>query len=402
MLQTAHALIKGVGRDLGLNNEQIESFLATDHDHAFEVKLKNGKKFSAYRVQHNNRLGPYKGGIRYHPDVDLAEVKALATLMSIKTAAVGLPLGGGKGGISVDPRTLDNGELEELSREYVRRLAPHIGPDTDVPAPDVSTTAEIIDWMVDEYEKLTSDSSRACFTGKSLANGGSEGREAATGRGGVIVLDRLLELQELSGRPLTYAVQGFGNVGSFFGIVAEAEHPGWKLIAATDSSGGIMDHGGLSAIELDRFKRPGNKLADFPAPKFISNEDLINLKVDVLVLAALGDAVTSKNADKVKAKYILELANGPVNDHAYRYLTKRGVLVVPDVLANAGGVIVSYLEWLQNRALESWPEARVNQELARYLTSATDNIFKQSRNHDGSLKEAACAVAIKRILSLED
>ncbi|MDQ3123224.1 MAG: hypothetical protein M3Q14_00870, partial [bacterium] len=178
MLQTAHALIKRVGKKMGLTPKQIEELLATNHEHQFEIALKSGKNFKAYRVQHNNRLGPYKGGIRYHPEVNLDEVKALATLMSMKTAAVGLPLGGGKGGIALDPRQLSLDELEELSREYVRQLEPHIGPDKDVPAPDVSTTPQVIDWMVDEYEKLTGDTTKASFTGKSLDNGGSYGRDA--------------------------------------------------------------------------------------------------------------------------------------------------------------------------------------------------------------------------------
>ncbi|MDQ3065038.1 MAG: Glu/Leu/Phe/Val dehydrogenase [bacterium] len=398
MLQTAQALIKHVGHQIGLNKDEIEAFLEVDHAHEFELKLKSGKKFQAYRIQHNNKLGPYKGGIRYHPGVDRDEVQALATLMSIKTAAVGLPLGGGKGGIALDPRNLDQSELEELSREYVRHLAPHIGPDKDVPAPDVSTTPQIIDWMVEEYEKLTGDISKASFTGKSLQNGGSKGRDAATGRGGVIVLSKLRELESKSEQPLTYAVQGFGNVGSFFGLVAEKEFPNWKMIAATDSSGGIIDRAGLNVSKLDGYKRGGGKLHDFPVGKKITNKELIEIKVDVLVMAALGDVINGTNAKQVKAAYILELANGPVNEAAAQILQKKDIVVVPDVLANAGGVIVSYLEWLQNKSSTSWTQTKVNAELRRYLDSATKNIFNKSVEQKVSLKEAAFAVAIKRIL----
>lgn len=399
MLQTAHALITRIGKDLGLSDKEIKELLEVDQAHEFEIKLSSGKSFQAYRVQHSSRLGPYKGGIRYHPEVNRDEVQALATLMSLKTAAVGLPLGGGKGGVAVDPRHLTAEELEELSRAYARHLAPHLGPDRDIPAPDVSTTAQIIDWMVEEYEKATGDNTKASFTGKSLGKGGSAGREAATGRGGVIVQARLRELEKLQDKPLTYAVQGFGNVGSFFGLVATEDQPGWKLIAATDSSGGVCDPGGLDPQALDDFKRSGQKLKDFKQGNRISNEDLIATDADVLVLAALGDAVTTENMRNIKAKYILELANGPVNEEAYDYLTKKGVMVVPDVLANAGGVIVSYLEWVQNRQKEHWSEARVNNELQKYLTEATDKIFVLAEAKGTSLKEAAFAVAIERILA---
>lgn len=400
MLQAAQVLIKRVGAEIGLPKQAVENFLKPDYTHIFTIRLKNGKTFDAFRIQHNNRLGPYKGGIRYHPAVDRDEVQALATLMSIKTAAVGLPLGGGKGGVVVDPRTLSGAELEELSRCYARMLTPSIGPDKDIPAPDVSTTPKIIDWMADEYEQTTGDTTKAAFTGKSLYNGGSKGRDAATGRGGTIVLNRLRELQGISDAPLTYAIQGFGNVGSFFGLIAKQEFPHWKMIAATDSSGGIVQEDGLDPDDLDGFKRVGNKLIDYGHGKKITNKQLIELKVDVLIMAALGDVITPLNMKNVQAKYILELANGPVSDKAHDYLIKQGVLVVPDVLANAGGVIVSYFEWLQNRSQTGWTQKKVNSELGRYLISATDNIYKQSKKYKSSLKEAAIATALKRIIPL--
>ncbi len=400
MLATAQHLIERVGKHLKLSEEEIKYLLHTDAEHEFEIKLASGASHKAYRVQHNNVLGPYKGGIRFHPEVNLDEVRALATLMSLKTAAVGLPLGGGKGGVAINPKSLNKAELEELSRNYAAHLHPHIGPDKDVPAPDVNTDSTIIDWMVDEYQKQTGDKSRASFTGKSLDKGGSLGREAATGRGGVIVLRELLKLTSKDKDELTIGVQGFGNVGSFFGVIAENEVPHWQLVAATDSSGGISDAFGLSAAELDDYKKSGAKLIDYVSDSSVklTNEQFIAEEVDVLVLAALGDAITESNMKKVRASYVLELANGPLTEAAHDYLTKKGVVVIPDVLANAGGVIVSYLEWLQNKSNEKWSEEVVNKKLEQYLVSATQEIFAYSTQHKLSLKEAAFAIGIKRIL----
>lgn len=398
MLETTNKLITKVANRLGLGEADIAALLKSDAQHQFVIKLGNGNSYPAYRVQHSNTLGPYKGGIRFHPDVNIDEVRALATLMSIKTAAVGLPLGGGKGGVAVDPRQLTEAELEELSRKYVECLSPHIGPDKDVPAPDVSTNPKIIDWMVDEYSKQTGDKSKASFTGKSISKGGSAGREEATGRGGVFVLHELLKLfkDRKPDATVRVAIQGFGNVGSYFGLIAEAEELHWQLVAATDSSGGITGEN-LSSKQLDEFKKSGKHLADFSG-KFITNEELISQNVDVLVLAALGDAVNEKNMKYVKANIILELANGPISEAAYTFLSDKGVCIVPDVLANSGGVIVSYLEWLQNRAGEHWKTDVVNAKLHDMLVNATEEIYRYSVANKITLKEAAFAVAIQRIL----
>ncbi len=399
MLETAHHLITRVAKKLGLTDKEIAQLLRTEHEHEFTINLKSGKSFKAYRVQHNSALGPYKGGIRFHPEVNKDEVQALATLMSMKTAAVGLPLGGGKGGVAVNPRDLSEVELEELSRAYAKHLAPHIGPDTDVPAPDVNTTATIIDWMVDEYEKTTGDTSKASFTGKSVGKGGSLGREAATGRGGVIALRELLKKLPNESETITMAVQGFGNVGSFFAEIAEKEQPSWELRAATDSSGGVSGKQ-LSATKLDMYKKSGAKLKSYDeaGATTITNDQLLAQDVDVLVLAALGDVINESNMETVKARIILELANGPVSETAYDYLTKKGTLVVPDILANAGGVIVSYLEWLQNKAHEQWGETTVNKKLEDYMVKAMDTAYEYSWHNEVSLKEAAFALAIKRIV----
>jgi len=400
MLDTAQSLIKRGGKLLSLTDKEIEELIKINAEHVFEIKLKNGKTFQAYRVQHNNKRGPYKGGIRFHPEVNLDEVRALSTLMSFKTAVVGLPLGGGKGGVTVDPRQLSDVELEELSRKYAKHLVPHIGPQKDVPAPDVNTDSRIIDWMVDEYELLTGDKSRASFTGKSIEKGGSEGRDAATGRGGVIALRELLKYLKVGKKELTFAVQGFGNVGSFFSLIAEKEQPNWKLIAASDSGAAVYKQEGLKAGRLNKYKEKRGRFSDYPdkSSKIITNEELLALPVDILVLAALGDSVTEKNRRNIKAKYIVELANGPVNEMAHDYLYKKGIVILPDIVANAGGVIVSYFEWLQNNKAEHWPVDKVNDKLEDYMVRATKKLCQTAATKNISLKEAAFVNAIKNLL----
>ncbi len=399
MLSTAHALITRAGKKLGLDDNTIKQLIKINEEHLFDIKLNNGKTYPAYRVQHNNKRGPYKGGIRFHPEVDLDEVRALATLMSFKTAVVGLPLGGGKGGVGVDPKDLSHAELEELSRKYVQGLHQHIGPDKDVPAPDVNTTPEIIDWMVDEYQKLTGDKTKASFTGKSVSKGGSLGRDAATGRGGMFAFRELLKHMNKSNEKLTYAVQGFGNVGSFFAVLAEELQPNWKLIAASDSQAAVFSKNGLSAKDLDKYKQEHGRFSDFKAEgvEIISNENLLALDVDVLVLAALGDSVTEKNMANVQAKYIVELANGPVNEKAFDKLVADGAIILPDIVANAGGVIVSYLEWVQNKAGEHWDEQKVNNQLENYMVKAIDALYKTAEEQKVTLKEAAFINAIKNL-----
>ncbi|MEI6237025.1 MAG: Glu/Leu/Phe/Val dehydrogenase, partial [Candidatus Saccharibacteria bacterium] len=367
-------------------------------EHIFEITLKNGKKFKAYRAQHNNKRGPYKGGIRFHPEVDLDEVRALATLMSFKTAAVGLPLGGGKGGIAVNPRELSVDELEELSRAYAKHLAPCIGPKKDIPAPDVNTDSRIIDWMVDEFEIITGDKSKASFTGKSLKNGGSEGRDAATGRGGVIALRQVLKHLKMSDKKLTYAIQGFGNVGSYFCDIADKEQPNWSLIAASDSGAAVYSNKGLVVPNIEKFKQSKGKFTDYKQEKIITNEELLGLDVDILVLAGLGDVVTKSNMKNIKAKIIVELANGPVNESAQDYLTTKKVLIIPDIIANAGGVIVSYFEWVQNCKSEHWDEARVNKKLEQYMVKAVDELYATATSKSIPYKEAAFVNAIKNLL----
>lgn len=401
MLDTAQELIKKVAARLGLSAEDTEFLLTANAEHVFEIELSNGSTHKAYRVQHDNTLGPYKGGIRFHPDVDLDEVRALATLMSLKTAAIGLPLGGGKGGVAVNPKELSHAQLEELSRKYAGHLSEHLGPDKDVPAPDVNTNATIIDWMVDEFERITGDTSKASFTGKSLDKGGSEGREAATGLGGVFVLRELLKRLGLGKKDLAVAIQGFGNVGLFFGTNMQQHLPKLLLTAASDSSGGIASAFGLDPEELAAYKQGGGKLIEYQAEDAVrlADDNILHEETDILVLAALGDVITEENMQQVRAGIILELANGPVSQAAYEYLTAKGVVVIPDILANAGGVAVSYLEWQQNKSGEKWGEDKVNRELERVLVEATDTAYTYAQEEDVSLKEAAMAVAIERILA---
>lgn len=397
MLESVHTFLDQAAKRLAIPADVLRKLKQADQEHIFEITLASGKTLQGYRIQHSNKRGPYKGGIRFHRDVNLDEVRALATLMSLKTAAVGIPMGGGKGGVAVDPRGVSDEELEEISREFVRHLHPHIGPDKDVPAPDVNTDARVIDWMVDEYERITGDTSKASFTGKSLANGGSLGREAATGRGGVVALAELLQLLGKIDEPLTFAVQGFGNVGSFFATVAADQYPHWNLVAASDSEAAVHASAGLPAKALQTYKAGHGRFKDYQKADHITNDDLLALDVDVLVLAGLEDSIDTANARTVRAKYIVEMANGPVTGDAFSFLIEHDKVILPDIIANAGGVIVSYLEWLQNKNGEQWSEAKVNQQMAEYLRRAVADAYRYASSHQISLKEAAFDLALKRL-----
>lgn len=399
MLKTARASIKLAADKLGLSDEEYEELIKIDHEYLFEIPV-GDKKFQAYRVQHNNWCGPYKGGIRFHADVDLDEVRALATLMSFKTAAVGLPLGGGKGGVTVNPKDLSLEELEELSRGYVRGLYKHIGPDVDVPAPDVNTDSRIIDWMVDEYSKLTGDITKASFTGKSIANGGSEGREAATGRGGVMALIEVLKHHNQNAKPLSVAVQGIGNVGYFFSKIAQSETP-LKIVAISDSSGAVYNPDGINVDDVFSVKKEFGQVIKYKETdssiSVINNQQMLELDVDILVLAALENAVTDQNQADIKAKFVLELANGPISAEAQVQLVKRDIIVVPDIVANAGGVVVSYLEWLQNIEGEHWDENTVNDRLAKIMSKASRHMCVHSSEFGVDHKQAAFIDALEHL-----
>lgn len=402
MLDSAQKIIRRGAKHLGLSEEQIQQLLRLEAEHEFEITTPTGNVYKAYRMQHSSRHGPYKGGIRFHPEVTPDEVRALATLMSFKTAAVGLPLGGGKGGVAFDPKQHTKEEIEHVARQYVRNLLAHIGPNQDIPAPDVNTNGQIMDWMVEEYSTLTGDQSKASFTGKSLGNGGSFGRYSATGYGGLIVLREYLKSVGQDNNPLTYAVHGFGNAGANFAQKAQIEQKTWRMRGASDSRAGLLAQSGQELIpsELAAYKaRPRASFTDYQ-PKGverIASDDIISADVDILAMAALGETITEKNASKVKAKYILELANGPVTDGAAKILARNGVVIIPDIIANAGGVVVSYLEWQQNLQDERWSEERVNEEMSQILTEAMNQCLQYSSEHNLPLKDAAFILAIKRL-----
>jgi glutamate dehydrogenase/leucine dehydrogenase len=394
MLETAHAMIKQSARRLHLSDEALSRLLTPDHRHQVEFKA-DGTTYTGFRVQHSNKRGPYKGGIRFHLDVDPDEVEALATLMSFKTAAVNIPLGGGKGGVIINPKEHTADHIEKVARGYVQALHKHIGPEVDVPAPDVNTNAQIIDWMVDEYEQLTGDRTKASFTGKSLSNGGSQGREEATGRGGVIVLREVLKTRKLNPRDITVAVQGIGNVGYFFAKIAQ-EELGVNIVAASNSRQTVLSADGFN---FSRVKYSNDVLSELKSQADLeeSSAAVLYEEVDVLVCAALSDAITGENQNKVHAKFILELANGPVEHRAHESLVQKGVEIIPDIVANAGGVVVSYYEWLQNKNREQWDITEVRSRLDKTLSAATADMLAYAREHTISLKQAAFELAIKRL-----
>jgi glutamate dehydrogenase len=349
--------------------------------------------FQGYRVQHNNARGPYKGGIRFHSQVSMDEVKALAFWMAMKCAVADLPLGGAKGGVIVNPRELSEGELERLSRGYARAIADCIGPDKDVPAPDVNTTGQIMGWMLDEHMKNHKDpSARGTFTGKRLEDGGSEGREEATGLGGLFVLQAILAKLALKGK-LTAAVQGFGNVGA--NVAKFLAEEGITVVAVSDSKGGIYAPKGLDVGQVSEPKAASGTLGN--QGKVISNSALLELPVDILVPSALEMVLTGANASRVKAKVVLEMANGPTTPDADTLLYKKGVVVVPDILANSGGVTVSCFEWEQNLKRQHWTKKDVNKKLKNMMNTAANDVWDASRKYKTDMRTAAFVVAAERI-----
>jgi len=378
--------------------EFIQRMRQPDRDIRISIPIKMDdsslRVFEGYRVQYNNALGPYKGGIRYHPDTEINEVKALAFWMALKCAVANIPMGGGKGGITVDPKKLSKGELERLSRGWVRGLSDILGPYKDVPAPDVNTTPEIMAWMTDEFEKITGDKTKATFTGKPINKGGSEGRSAATAQGGFYVFETLRADVGLP-QKCKVVIQGIGNVGGHAGkIWSKAGH---KVIAISESKGGIHNENGLDIEKLLEHKKVTGSISDFPGAKNISNQELLGLSCDLLIPAAFENVITDANASKIKAKAILELANGPTTPEADEILFKRGIPIVPDILANSGGVIVSYFEWEQNLKNEHWTEKEVFEKLKKIMEDASKKISKKTKESKISLRMGAFILALERI-----
>lgn len=352
------------------------------------------ENFEGYRVEYNNVLGPYKGGIRYHQDADINEVKALSFWMTLKCAVIGIPMGGGKGGVTVNPKLLSKTELEKLSRGWIRRFSDIIGPHKDVPAPDVNTTAEIMAWMADEYGKITGDTTGAVITGKPIENGGSLGRDTATAQGGFYAFEALKNSLGIKDN-CTVAVQGFGNAGANAAeIWAKAGH---KIVAVSDSKGGIYNPDGLNINEVAKYKEETGSVLDFQGGKNIINEELLELDCDLLIPAALENVITKSNASNIKARVILELANGPTASEADEILRKKNIPVIPDILANSGGVAVSYFEWQQNLANEHWSKEEVFNKLQPMIESSAKEIFDYSIKYNTDLRMSAFILALNRI-----
>lgn len=358
-------------------------------DHSLEI-------FQGYRIQHSDARGPAKGGIRFHPQADIDEVKALAFWMTFKCAVVGIPFGGAKGGITVDPKKLSKRELERLSRGYIRAIYEFIGPDVDIPAPDVYTNETIMGWMSDEYNKISRKLNPAVITGKPVSMGGSLGRDDATARGAFYVLQEFIKEKQINPTQTTVAIQGFGNAG--YHITRLLNESGFQVKAVSDSTGGVMTlNKSLNAEDLMKTKKEKGSVAAHEGSKKISNEDLLGLDADILLLAAMENQITKENADKIKAKYIFELANGPITPEADEILHKKNIEVMPDILTNAGGVTVSYFEWVQSRTGHYWKLNKVHEELKEIMIEAFNKINAIKKDKKIDYRTAAYVHALEKL-----
>jgi len=364
---------------------------------AVPIKMDDGRTqvFEGYRVQHSMALGPAKGGIRYHPDVNLDEIKALASWMTWKCAVLGLPFGGGKGGICCNPKQLSKKELEKLTRRYTAEILPIIGPDQDIPAPDVYTDAQVMAWVMDTYSMMKGYSVLGVVTGKPVSLGGSRGRHTATARGCQFVVREACELKKISLKGATVAVQGFGNAGSF--IARFLHDDGARIIALSDSRGGIFNAQGIDLGKAAEHKEATGSLVDLEGTDSITNEELLERECDILVPAALENQITGENAGRVQAQIVAEAANGPTTPKADEILSKKGIMVIPDILANAGGVTVSYLEWVQDLQGFFWDEEAVAQVLQKRMKEAFEDVLKTSTEHKVDLRTGAYVLAVGRV-----
>ncbi len=361
------------------------------------TKMDNGqvKVFTGFRVQHNIARGPAKGGIRYHPNVTLDEVRALAAWMTWKTATVNIPYGGGKGGVICDPKRMSKSELERMTRRYVSEILPIIGPERDIPAPDVYTDSQTMAWIMDTYSMTVGYSALGVVTGKPLSLGGSAGRNEATARGCLFVTEEACKVKRLSLRGSTVAIQGFGNAGAIAARLFAEKRA--KIIAISDSRGGVFNSRGIDPIKAMRYKERSGTVVGMPGTSRISNDDLLTLKCDILIPAALENMVTLVNADQIKAKIIAEAANGPTTPHADEVLARKGVMVLPDILANAGGVSVSYFEWAQDLQGFFWTEGEVNARLEQVMKRAFHDVHEAARKHRTHMRTGAYILAVGRV-----
>jgi len=361
------------------------------------TKMDNGqvKVFTGYRVQHNLARGPAKGGIRYHPNVTVDEVKALATWMTWKCAAVNIPYGGGKGGVICDPKRMSKAELERMTRRYTSEILPIIGPEQDIPAPDVYTDAQTMAWIMDTYSMTKGYSTLGVVTGKPVSIGGSEGRKEATARGVLVVVEEACKVKKMSFRGASVAIQGFGNAGSMVAKLFADKKA--RIVAISDSRGGVFNSRGIDPLKAMRYKERSGTVVGMPGTSRISNDDLLTMKCDILVPAALENVITLNNVDQIKAKIIAEAANGPTTPHADEALARKGVLVLPDILANAGGVTASYFEWVQDLQSFFWPLAEVNAKLESILRRAFLEVYESMRKHRTHMRTGAYVLAVGRV-----
>jgi len=402
--------LENAARLLNLDNNILEILKNPKRilEVSIPIKMDSGeiKVFTGYRVQYNDALGPFKGGIRFHPKVNLSEVKALSAWMTWKCSVVGLPFGGGKGGVIVDSSKLSNSELEKLSRGYIQAVSDFIGPEIDIPAPDVYTTPQIMAWMMDEFSRIKGHNVPGVVTGKPLEIGGARGRKYSTSQGGVYVFEKAIEKMKLDPKKLAIAIQGFGNVGSFAAEILNAL--GYNVVAVSDSKGGIIIEGSgkgkykaLDIKKIIKFKKDTRSVVGFPGTRTITNEQLLKLDVDVLMPSALENVITEKNVSQIKARLVIELANGPVTPEADTKLEKKGVVVIPDILANSGGVIVSYFEWVQNIQNYYWDEEENIGKLKRIVENSFDAVWNKKKELGISTRLAAYAVAVERVAKAE-
>jgi glutamate dehydrogenase (NAD(P)+) len=399
-LKTALAQFDAAADRLGLDDGVRAMLRACKRELSvhFPVQMDDGsiRVFTGYRVQHNLARGPAKGGLRYNPHVDLDEVRALAMWMTWKSAVVNLPYGGAKGGVIVEPRSLSLGELENLTRRYATEVSIIVGPDEDIPAPDMGTNPQIMAWIMDTISMHKGHTTAGVVTGKPVSVGGTLGRNEATGRGLLYIIQEVAREHEISLEGATVAVQGFGNVGSVAAHLLQQQ--GAKIVAVSDQSGGLHNPEGLRVESLLSYQKDQAPLSTAPGGDHISNADLLELPVDFLVPAALEGQITAANAGRIQARFLVEGANGPTTPEADTILAAKGVTVVPDILANAGGVIVSYFEWVQDLQFYFWEENEVNERLHRVITKAYRDVVAKAREHECSLREAAMVLAVGRVV----
>ena len=392
------AAYKSAVENLGLKSNIARALEMPDRELKVEIPFRkdNGEIDSVvgFRVQHNNTRGPFKGGIRYHQHVDIEEVRSLATLMTWKTALIDIPYGGGKGGIGINPDDYSKTELERISRKFFRAIDPIIGVNIDIPAPDVNTNAQVMSWFMDEYSQ-THGYTPGIVTGKPLELGGSEGREAATGRGTAIITREAAEKWNIDLKGAKVVVQGFGNVGSY---AAKFLHEyGCKIIGVSDISGGLYEPEGFDVDELFDYNYEHRTIDGYQKGKKITNEELLALECDFLIPAALGSAINEQNVDSLNCKIIIEAANGPVTGEAADKLWKKKIAIIPDILTNAGGVTVSYFEWVQNLQQFKWPESEINEKLEQKMVNAFNEVYSVKENKKVPMRIASFMVAIDRV-----